>query len=99
MAHCFYKLNKLEKARQAFQRTLEIDPTSVGALVGIALLDLNNKDVRGCVLVLICLIHDFFHFRLIQSGMGLNCCQKVIRSMLATLWFLIIWPIISSLKK
>ena len=47
MAHCFYKLNKPEKARQAFQRTLDLDPSSVGALVGIALLDLNNKDVSS----------------------------------------------------
>uniref|UniRef100_H2YEL2 Uncharacterized protein n=1 Tax=Ciona savignyi TaxID=51511 RepID=H2YEL2_CIOSA len=47
MGHCFYKLNKLERARQAFERTLELDPTSVGALVGIALLDLNNKDVES----------------------------------------------------
>ena len=47
MAHCFYKLNKPEKARQAFQRTLDLDPMSVGALVGIALLDLNNKDVSN----------------------------------------------------
>ncbi|XP_078483653.1 RNA polymerase-associated protein CTR9 homolog isoform X2 [Ciona intestinalis] len=47
MAHCFYKLNKLDRARQAFERTLELDPTSVGALVGIALLDLNNKDVES----------------------------------------------------
>ena len=45
MAHCFYKLNKPEKARQAFQRTLDLEPMSVGALVGIALLDLDNKDV------------------------------------------------------
>ncbi|XP_076802913.1 RNA polymerase-associated protein CTR9 homolog isoform X1 [Clavelina lepadiformis] len=45
MAHCFYKLNKPERARQAFQRTLDLNPSSVGALVGIALLDLNNKDV------------------------------------------------------
>jgi len=49
MAHCFYKLNKPEKARQAFQRTLDLDPSNVGALVGIALLSLNNKDVSRLV--------------------------------------------------
>lgn len=45
MAHCFYKLGKLDRARQAFNRTLELQPDNVGALVGIALLDLNNGDV------------------------------------------------------
>ena len=45
MAHCFYKLGKLNKARKAFTRTLDLQPDNVGALIGIALLDLNDGDV------------------------------------------------------
>ena len=31
--------------RLAFERTLELDPRSVGALVGLAILELNSKQV------------------------------------------------------
>ncbi|MEQ2180740.1 protein required for normal CLN1 and CLN2 G1 cyclin expression [Goodea atripinnis] len=44
MGHCFVKLNKLEKARLAFGRALELNSKCVGALVGLAVLELNNKD-------------------------------------------------------
>lgn len=44
MGHCFVKLNKLEKARLAFSRALELNPQCVGALVGLAILELNNKE-------------------------------------------------------
>uniref|UniRef100_A0A8C9WF12 RNA polymerase-associated protein CTR9 homolog n=1 Tax=Scleropages formosus TaxID=113540 RepID=A0A8C9WF12_SCLFO len=44
MGHCFVKLNKLEKARLAFSRALELNSTCVGALVGLAVLELNNKE-------------------------------------------------------
>lgn len=44
MGHCFVKLNKLEKARLAFSRALELNPKCVGALVGLAVLELNNKE-------------------------------------------------------
>uniref|UniRef100_A0A3Q3D3G0 RNA polymerase-associated protein CTR9 homolog n=1 Tax=Hippocampus comes TaxID=109280 RepID=A0A3Q3D3G0_HIPCM len=44
MGHCFVKLNKLEKARLAFGRALELNPKCVGALVGLAVLELNNKE-------------------------------------------------------
>ncbi|KAM4617284.1 RNA polymerase-associated protein CTR9 homolog [Discoglossus pictus] len=44
MGHCFVKLNKLDKARLAFGRALELNPTCVGALVGLAVLELNNKE-------------------------------------------------------
>lgn len=43
LGHCFYKLGKPEKARLAFERALQLDPQCVGALVGLALLELNGK--------------------------------------------------------
>ncbi|CAM1324980.1 CTR9 (predicted), partial [Pycnogonum litorale] len=43
MAHCFHKLGKLEKARLAFERALELDPQCVGALVGLSIMELNLK--------------------------------------------------------
>ncbi|CAL1299315.1 unnamed protein product [Larinioides sclopetarius] len=43
MGHCFYKMGKLDKARLAFERTLALDSQCVGALVGLAILELNNK--------------------------------------------------------
>jgi len=36
----------MEKARLAFERTLEINSESTGALVGLAILELNNKKVK-----------------------------------------------------
>lgn len=44
MGHCFVKLNKLEKARLAFGRALDLNSKCVGALVGLAVLELNNKE-------------------------------------------------------
>ncbi|XP_072320827.1 RNA polymerase-associated protein CTR9 homolog [Eucyclogobius newberryi] len=44
MGHCFVKLNKLEKARLAFGRALELNSKCVGALVGLAVLELNSKE-------------------------------------------------------
>lgn len=43
MGHCFVKLNRLAKARMAFERALQLDPKCVGALVGLAILELNTK--------------------------------------------------------
>ena len=43
MGHCFYRLNRLEKARLAFQRTLQLNPKCVGALIGLAVLELNEQ--------------------------------------------------------
>ena len=43
MGHCFAKLAKLDKARLAFQRALELDQNCVGALVGLAIIELNEK--------------------------------------------------------
>ena len=44
MGHCFIKLNNHEKARLAFERALQLDPHCVGALVGLAILKLNDDD-------------------------------------------------------
>ncbi|XP_063293935.1 RNA polymerase-associated protein CTR9 homolog isoform X1 [Pelobates fuscus] len=44
MGHCFVKLSKLDKARLAFGRALDLNPLCVGALVGLAVLELNNKE-------------------------------------------------------
>ncbi|MPC11630.1 RNA polymerase-associated protein CTR9 [Portunus trituberculatus] len=43
MGHCFMKLGNQEKARLAFERALELDSMCVGALVGLAVLELNEK--------------------------------------------------------
>ncbi|XP_033646150.1 RNA polymerase-associated protein CTR9 homolog [Asterias rubens] len=43
MGHCFNKLSKPEKARLAFERALELDPKCVGAIVGLAILEINSK--------------------------------------------------------
>lgn len=43
MGHCFYKIGKLEKARLAFERALALDSQCIGALVGLAILELNLK--------------------------------------------------------
>ncbi|XP_078725222.1 RNA polymerase-associated protein CTR9 homolog isoform X1 [Lampetra fluviatilis] len=44
MGHCFVKLSKPEKAQLAFMRALELNPKCVGALVGLAILELNKKE-------------------------------------------------------
>ncbi|CAF1180570.1 unnamed protein product [Rotaria sordida] len=43
LANAFAKLNKLEKAELSFNRAIDIDPKCVGALVGLAILELNMK--------------------------------------------------------
>ncbi|XP_052800523.1 RNA polymerase-associated protein CTR9 homolog isoform X2 [Mya arenaria] len=43
MGHCFIKLNKIDKARMAFERALQLNHQCVGALVGLAILELNAK--------------------------------------------------------
>ena len=47
MGLCFFKLNKLPKAKMAFERALELDPRCVGSLIGLAILELNNKTVES----------------------------------------------------
>uniref|UniRef100_A0A915HWT5 RNA polymerase-associated protein CTR9-like protein n=1 Tax=Romanomermis culicivorax TaxID=13658 RepID=A0A915HWT5_ROMCU len=43
MGHCFAKLGKWEKAKLAFERALELDENCVGALVALAIIDLNHN--------------------------------------------------------
>ena len=43
MGLCFAKMAKLAKAKLAFERALELDKSCVGALVGLAIIELNNK--------------------------------------------------------
>lgn len=43
LAICFYKLNMLDKAEDAFSKALSLDPKCVGALTGLAVLELNKK--------------------------------------------------------
>ncbi|XP_065646926.1 RNA polymerase-associated protein CTR9 homolog isoform X3 [Hydra vulgaris] len=43
MGHCFYRLNRMEKARLAFERALALNSRCIGALVGLAILELNSK--------------------------------------------------------
>lgn len=40
---CFYKLNMIEKAADAFAKALSLDPMCIGALTGLAVIELNKK--------------------------------------------------------
>ncbi|XP_022754798.1 protein CTR9 homolog isoform X2 [Durio zibethinus] len=44
---CRYKLGQFEKARQAFQRVLQLDSENVEALVALAIMDLQANDAAG----------------------------------------------------
>ncbi|XP_068973441.1 RNA polymerase-associated protein CTR9 homolog [Bombus flavifrons] len=43
MGHCFMKLNNQKKAYLAFERALQLDDRCVGALVGLSVLKLNQR--------------------------------------------------------
>lgn len=43
MGICFYKLNMPDKAEEAFSKALSLDPKCVGALTGLAVIELNKK--------------------------------------------------------
>ena len=58
MGLCFVKLGNLEKARMAFERTLQLSPNSVGALVGLAILELNRY-----IYYIIYTVHDLISTR------------------------------------
>ena len=47
MGLCFFKTGKVAKAKLAFERALELDPQCVGALVGLAIIELNNKTTES----------------------------------------------------
>lgn len=44
---CRYKLGHFEKARQAFERVLQLDPENVEALVALGVMDLHANDAAG----------------------------------------------------
>ncbi|KAI4376503.1 hypothetical protein MLD38_014256 [Melastoma candidum] len=44
---CHYKLGQFERARQAFQRVLQLDPENVEALVAMAILDMQTNKAAG----------------------------------------------------
>ena len=44
---CYYKLNKMERAVDAFTRALHLNSKCVGALVGLAVINLNIKDGKS----------------------------------------------------
>ncbi|CAL9062608.1 unnamed protein product [Musa banksii] len=44
---CRYKLGQFEKARQAFQRVLQLDPDNVEALVALGVMDLQTNEAHG----------------------------------------------------
>ena len=44
MGHCYLKLGNADKARLAFERAMQLDQKFVGALVGLAVLELNQQD-------------------------------------------------------
>lgn len=43
LAICFYKLNMPDKAEEAFSKAISLDPRCVGALTGLAVIELNKK--------------------------------------------------------
>lgn len=44
---CRYRLGQFEKARQAFERVLQLDPENVEALVALGVMDLQGNDAAG----------------------------------------------------
>lgn len=44
---CRYKLGQFEKARQAFQRVLQLDPENIEALVALGVMDLQTNEAGG----------------------------------------------------
>jgi RNA polymerase-associated protein CTR9 len=44
---CHYKLRQFDKARQAFERVLQLDPENVEVLVALAIMDLHTNEAVG----------------------------------------------------
>eukprot|EP00250_Pteridium_aquilinum_P010972 c19754_g1_i1 orf=803-4069(-) len=44
---CRYRLGQTKKARQAFERVLQLDPENVEALVALGVMDLNTNEAEG----------------------------------------------------
>ncbi|PKA61607.1 putative UDP-N-acetylglucosamine--peptide N-acetylglucosaminyltransferase SPINDLY [Apostasia shenzhenica] len=47
LGYCRYRLAQFDKARQAFQRVLDLDPENVEALVALGIMDLQTNEVDG----------------------------------------------------
>ena len=47
MGLCFFKMGKVSKAKMAFERALALDYQCVGALVGLAIIELNEKTIES----------------------------------------------------
>ena len=47
MGHCYMKLENLEKAHLAYSRALDLDPYSVGSMIGLAVLELNRNTIES----------------------------------------------------
>uniref|UniRef100_A0ACD5YLF7 Uncharacterized protein n=2 Tax=Avena sativa TaxID=4498 RepID=A0ACD5YLF7_AVESA len=47
IAFCRYKLGQLDRARQAFERVLQLDPENVDAIVALAIMDLQTSEAGG----------------------------------------------------
>lgn len=47
LGHCYYKLGKIAKAKEAFERTLVLDPKSVEALVALAVIELSGDNLTN----------------------------------------------------
>ena len=45
LAACYLRLNNTTKAHAAFERVLQLDPSSCGALLGLAALALSSGDM------------------------------------------------------
>lgn len=44
MGLCHYQLDNFERAKQCFERVLQLDPNNVSALIYLAIIDLNSRD-------------------------------------------------------
>eukprot|EP01133_Synstelium_polycarpum_P017178 gene17178-20466_t len=52
LGHCYFKLGRIERARQAFERVLALDPDNIEALIGLVLVYINTHDIPKSLEVL-----------------------------------------------
>ncbi|XP_071911195.1 protein CTR9 homolog [Coffea arabica] len=67
---CRYKLGQTEKAKQAFERVLQLDPENAEALVALGILDLQTKDAANSRLGMVKIQRAFEIYP--YSAMSLN---------------------------
>eukprot|EP00124_Ichthyophonus_hoferi_P005871 Ihof_evm2s1008 gene=Ihof_evmTU2s1008 len=77
IGQCFFKLGNYEKARLAFERTRALNEKSVGALVGLAILELNSESPDGLIKGM----------RLLTTAYGLDSTSSMILNHLANHFF------------